>query len=241
MLVPPYSLAPHAYVCVSDDYLFFLNIKRDRYTALPVADARLIGNDVLGWPVTPHSFGESADPERLTETIDVLKDGDLIVPTELGGKTAQPVFVPAPERSLMQPRLLGNRIVKKSSFRYMPTATYALLRARLTLKRHQLAGAIQRVERRNALHTNVPLDMQKAARLADSFSRLLPYLMTSRRACLFHSLVQSEFLALHGIYAHWVFGVRPNPFAAHCWLQKDSVVFNDTVEHVRTYTPILVA
>jgi hypothetical protein len=38
-----------------------------------------------------------------------------------------------------------------------------------------------------------------------------------------------------------VFGVQARPFAAHCWVQKGEVVFNDTVEHVSGYTPIMTA
>jgi hypothetical protein len=33
--------------------------------------------------------------------------------------------------------------------------------------------------------------------------------------------------------------VQTKPFAAHCWVQQGDVVFNDTPEHVRRYTPIL--
>jgi hypothetical protein len=35
-----------------------------------------------------------------------------------------------------------------------------------------------------------------------------------------------------------VFGVRTHPFEAHCWLEKDRVILDDTVEHVRWFTPI---
>jgi hypothetical protein len=53
-------------------------------------------------------------------------------------------------------------------------------------------------------------------------------------------LALSEFLALRDASARWVFGVQFAPFAAHCWLQQGDVVFNDNVEHVRRFTPIMV-
>jgi hypothetical protein len=49
----------------------------------------------------------------------------------------------------------------------------------------------------------------------------------------------SEFLARHGIHPVWIFGVQARPFAAHCWLQLNGTVLNDTVDHVIGYTPIM--
>jgi hypothetical protein len=49
-----------------------------------------------------------------------------------------------------------------------------------------------------------------------------------------------EFLARYEVLPRWVFGVRARPFVAHCWVQYEDIVFNDTVEHVASYTPIMV-
>jgi hypothetical protein len=48
-----------------------------------------------------------------------------------------------------------------------------------------------------------------------------------------------EYLAWYRIFPTWVFGVQTRPFAAHCWLQHENIVLNDTVEHVTRYTPIM--
>jgi hypothetical protein len=58
--------------------------------------------------------------------------------------------------------------------------------------------------------------------------------------CLFDSLALFQFLALQGMVVDWVFGVRAEPFEAHCWLQRDDVVLNDAVERVAGFVPILV-
>ncbi len=65
------------------------------------------------------------------------------------------------------------------------------------------------------------------------------FLFTSKSECLFDSLTLLNFLARYGIFPDWVFGVQARPFAAHCWVQLDEIVFNDTVEHVGGYTPIM--
>ena len=49
-----------------------------------------------------------------------------------------------------------------------------------------------------------------------------------------------HFLAAEGIQPDWVFGVKTEPFDAHCWVQHGDVVLNDAPDRVRQYSPILV-
>jgi hypothetical protein len=84
------------------------------------------------------------------------------------------------------------------------------------------------------------LDIERARALMVAFVGYRVFLFSSKNECLFDSLALLEYLARHGIYADWVFGVQTRPFAAHCWVQHGDIVFNDTVEHVSGYTPIMV-
>ena len=74
--------------------------------------------------------------------------------------------------------------------------------------------------------------------LLAEFDALRP-LFPRNYLCTFDSLALLHFLATHGILVDWVFGVRADPFCAHCWLQKEDTVLNDTVEHVSTFDPIM--
>jgi hypothetical protein len=85
-----------------------------------------------------------------------------------------------------------------------------------------------------------PLDAEQARKLVEAFLRYRVFLFSSKDECLYDSLALLEFLARYGIYPDWVFGVQTRPFAAHCWVQHGEIVFNDTVEHVTGYTPIMV-
>lgn len=69
------------------------------------------------------------------------------------------------------------------------------------------------------------------------FDALRPFVPWLGR-CLPHSLYMREFLALHGIGATLVFGVRTHPFEAHCWVEHEGCVLNDTADHVAWFTPI---
>jgi hypothetical protein len=101
---------------------------------------------------------------------------------------------------------------------------------------------IRRVKRRKELlgPKARPLDAKRARKLVEAFARYRVFLFSSKDECLYDSLALLEFLARYGIYPDWVFGVQTRPFAAHCWVQHGDVVFNDMVEHVRGYTPIMV-
>jgi hypothetical protein len=59
--------------------------------------------------------------------------------------------------------------------------------------------------------------------------------------CLQRGFLLKRLLLSHGIAADWIFGVRTWPFAAHCWVQVGDLVVGDSLERVRTYTPIMVA
>ncbi len=83
-----------------------------------------------------------------------------------------------------------------------------------------------------------PFDSKPARSALSAFDSLRlfyprPYL------CLFDSLALVHFVARFGLYPDWVFGVRAEPFEAHCWVQAGNVVLNDTVERVSAFTPIM--
>jgi hypothetical protein len=74
----------------------------------------------------------------------------------------------------------------------------------------------------------------------DRFHRWIPFAPLSGK-CLLRAFVLKTYLARRGFGVDWVFGVATWPFSAHCWLQVDGLVLDDTLERVGGYTPILVA
>jgi hypothetical protein len=80
-------------------------------------------------------------------------------------------------------------------------------------------------------------DPQRTIELARVVHRLRPWIPRSGR-CLPSSILLLEFLRLNGIAADWIFAVRTHPFEAHCWIEKDGIVLNDTLEHVQWFTII---
>ncbi|WP_193746688.1 lasso peptide biosynthesis B2 protein [Blastomonas sp. AAP53] len=56
--------------------------------------------------------------------------------------------------------------------------------------------------------------------------------------CLIQSMLLTRFLGHLGISPELVFGVRTHPFEAHCWVEWDAHVLNDSPDHVCWFTVI---
>jgi hypothetical protein len=57
--------------------------------------------------------------------------------------------------------------------------------------------------------------------------------------CLARSIALAGALLRAGVVPQLVLGVMMRPFAAHCWVQVDTMVLGDRVETVYPFTPIL--
>ncbi|MBB3860875.1 pimeloyl-ACP methyl ester carboxylesterase [Novosphingobium hassiacum] len=91
----------------------------------------------------------------------------------------------------------------------------------------------------SSLPACIPAPDNRAGRVVRGFA-FACYLRSAADRCLSRSLALADQLARRGCRTHVVFGVKLAPFAAHCWVQADDLVLNETVEEVARYTPILV-
>jgi len=66
--------------------------------------------------------------------------------------------------------------------------------------------------------------------------RLAPF----PRNCLLDSLSLLHWLGPKRSRFALIFGVKLDPFAAHCWIQADDLVINDRLESVAPFTPVRV-
>jgi hypothetical protein len=235
-----YALADHVFLCVSGEHLVLLDLKEDRYWALEASQTAGLASWVRGWPVKgpePAGQEESPSPETLG-ALEVLQSRGLLTESVPPGKDATPVRAITPARELTSEAetSAGSRVGTWLTF-LMSSAF-----AKFALRTWPFERVIGRVRRRKDLVRERAgnLDVERARKLVESFARYRIFLFSSKDECLYDSFALIEFLARYGIYPDWVFGVQTRPFAAHCWVQDGDIVFNDTVEHVSGYTPIMV-
>jgi len=252
--MPQYRLAHHVFVCVQGEHVVFLDVRKDRYFALESARTAGLGVLVPGWPVaaplavdfarqgadsTAAVLSEQVNHAALSVVIALLVDKGILVPASTDGKHAS-ATVAEPLRGELTSEVFDDRprIGPRILFRFVSSS----VRARLLLKNRTFETVIERARRRARLRRlhSAPVPETELRRLITSFATLQPFFFAAKDACLFDSLSLSEFLASHGVFPAWVFGVQSRPFAAHCWLQLDGIVLNDTVDHVKRYTPIMV-
>jgi Transglutaminase-like superfamily len=228
-----YALANHVFVCLNGEQLVLLDLKADRYWALDAAQTAGFGALVPGWPVPS---AEAPSPET-TAAVEALRDRGLLT-DGVPGKDATPVVAIVPMKELVAeneaspaPRIGGWLI-------FLTASAFA----KFALRTWPFERVVARVKRRkeSAGSRAGGLDVERARKLVEAFARYRVFLFSSKNECLYDSLALLEFLARYGVHPDWVFAVQTRPFAAHCWVQQDDIVFNDTVEHVGGYTPIMV-
>jgi hypothetical protein len=234
-----YALADHVFVCVNGEHLVLLDVKEDRYWALEASATSGLGALVGGWPVKAADAANAEAPSPETQAaIDVLRGRGLLTDTAPPGKDATPVSAVAPLRELLSDTEPAAGLEAGSWWSFLTASALA----KIALRTWAFERVVRRVRARRAMcgPKAGPLDVERARKLVANFMHRRVFLFSSKNECLYDSFALIEYLARYDIYANWVFGVQTRPFAAHCWVQHGDIVFNDTVEHVSGYTPIMV-
>lgn len=168
----------------------------------------------------------------------MLAHGMLVTDPHVG-KLAVPVAVPRVARSLVEFDLdTRARAGAAQLWRFGRSC----LQAKLSLKLRPIQSIVEAIRDRKARHAARERDADpvRLRSLVTAFTRLRPLFYTLRAACLLDSLTLLHFLSTDGIHPDWVFGVKTEPFDAHCWVQEGEVVLNDLPDRVRQYSAILV-
>jgi len=238
-----YFLSPHVHVCVAGKQVIFLDLERDKYLA--VAHAHPIGRWVRGWPlpqtgsVTAVQDGAAArvpGPENglLTQ---MISQGLLVTDPALG-KEAAPVAAEKPKVALVEYDL---HVRPRATPRQLWNFCAAFAAARWSLKHRPIKEVVQAARRRKKRASAASaLDIGAIRELVTAFVHVRPLFYTARDGCLLDSVTLTHFLARYGVFPTWVFGVRTEPFYAHCWVQQGDYVFNDTPDFIKGFSAILV-
>lgn len=236
----PYLLAPHVYPCVSGQHVVLMDLERDKYVA--VAPAHRLASWVLGWPVGSVQTADapSAPDGSMDALVSEMLAHGMLVSDPYVGKPAVPVTTVRPLGSLVEFDLdCRPKVTLPQLWRFARSCA----RAQLSLKLRPIQSIVETVRARKeraAAAEPREADPARLRPLVTAFARLRPLFYTLRGACLLDSLTLLHFLGQEGIRPDWVFGVKTEPFDAHCWVQQGDVLLNDVPDRVRQYSPILV-
>lgn len=234
-----FFVSKHVHFCFAGDHCVFLDLKKDRYSCLRNTDVANLGLLVQGWPLAQSNGDLNRSALQHVETMlhEMFSYG-LVSPDRSKGKDATLVTIPRIESTLLKTdtEWEGPAVSLADAWNFLTAATASLHALRV----RGLSCAVHRISRRETRGNAVgrPLDLQEVRNLVVRFNMMRPY-FPAKGICLIDSLILTSFLASYNIYPLLVFGVRTEPFHAHCWVQQGNTVFNDNVEHASSYTPIM--
>jgi hypothetical protein len=193
---------------------------------------------IEGWPARNSVSPTAVADVDTAKVIQQMIAAGVLTTDPKAGKLATPTTVEPPLSALIEGYVEHRPDIRASDVWRFLTAS---LIARALLRRRKVQHAIAHLQSHTRKRDDIgDVDLSFARERVATFKRLRPLLFTARGACLFDSLALCVFLARYRLFPRWVFGVTTRPFEAHCWVQHHGTVFNDTPEHVGSFTPILV-
>ena len=223
-----YFLASHVHFCCRGDAFVFLDLKQDDYM-LVNGNAATAFKNLLDHRLTQANVQFAADLQELL-------DGGLLTTDPLAGKSLCAAQSELALELLIDPEGMTRSSPRPSHIaRFIYACTSAAIRLRWGHIQQTVNAVANRKRRRTA---RTPFDIDKARELTATFQALRS-VFPRDYLCLFDSLALLEFLAGHDVYPTWVFGVRLEPWGAHCWVQEGQFIFNEGVEEAASYTPIM--
>lgn len=218
-----YALRAHLAYAIVSRWTVFLDIPADRYVCLSGLAGRAL--------VTIASAEDLALPEQ--EALQPLLEAGFL-------------RTDAPEPAVCRPPSIAFRsslpgeMSAPFSLREMLAVVYQMARQRYAAKTSSLHDLIDGFATRKSLcRPRKDDEHHRAIRIATAFDRM-SLLLGAHDRCLARSFALARHLTARDVACDLVFGVSMDPFAAHCWVQHDGVILNDHLDHVRTFTPILV-
>jgi hypothetical protein len=223
-----YFLAPHVHFCCRGDAFVFLDLKQDDYMLVNGRTATAF-KKLLDHQLTQATSQFAAELQELL-------DGGLLTTDARAGKSLSAARAELAQEPLIDPEAVPQGWPRALHLaRFLSACTTAVIRLRWG-HIQQTVNAVANRKRRHAPRT--PFDIDKARELTATFQTLRT-LFPRDYLCLFDSLALLEFLARYDVYPTWVFGVRLEPWGAHCWVQEGQFMFNEGVEEAASYTPIM--
>lgn len=213
-----WQLAPGIGYCEAGGELVFLDLTRDKYLSLRGQDRGAFDRLRVGEPV------DSDTMTRLSAT-------GLIVRCDSATRLE-------PSRAAVPLQDLASREDGAFSLPMSIRTAWALRWARRAMRPAAIGATVGKFAQAKR-RLGVPGDEGAVVDIAQRFAACR-WLVPVPTRCLIDALALDHILLSRRLTTTLVFGVRLDPFAAHCWLQTPETILTGTSAEARNYTPILV-
>ena len=234
---PSYRLSDHVFAGCTGREVVLLDLRKDEYLAIAEGALAALPQFVDGWPrgdSPEHSIGPS-DTGAVNELLQSLLSQDLIVRRSGAAESGSRRRPSAPTAAAVS--FLDG--VGTPTVGTVAQVLRASLVAQMWLTFLPLQTVVQRLQMAPKKGDASAKSIANAIKFSKSYCSVRPLIFRAQTKCLLDSLTMSIFLSSRGVRSSVVFGVRTQPFAAHCWVQLEDTVLNDELDHVLTYQPIL--
>jgi hypothetical protein len=217
----PYRLRDSLFWCQCAGRIVFLDLVEDRYSCLaPDATAAFL-----------RLAAGKAEPGESVHLRPLIARG-MLVEDRTGSLVHSAADIPLTSADF------ASEPFPRSSLAGLAQAVTEQLRWSLLLRTRPLASVVWRARRNSrgpgAAGEGASLRVCKIISAFAAVSGVLP----SEDRCLVRALAFDALCRRIGISPSLVFGVRMNPFRAHCWVQLAGKVLIGDFEQVRLFTPI---
>lgn len=221
---PRYFLPPDVHFCCRGEAVVFLDLKADDYILVTGRQAQVL-----------RARSRDANVESDDDCLRELAAAKLLTTDPRHGRSVLATRVARATQSLIEDDIQSAR----NAARYLPSFVAACLAAAAQLQFRRLASTAKTVARRRSRSSATDVDFARARELTSVFHQLR-FLFPRPYLCLYDSLSLLDFLARYGLFPAWVFAIKLEPWAAHCWVQHGDYIFNERVEEAAGYTPVMV-
>lgn len=213
-----WALAPGVGFCFAGDELIILDLRTDRYLALR-GDRRAAFERLRA-----HEPNDSAAMSALVAT-------GLLIRSEAETRLDPPaIAVPQAD--------LGDRPRARLVVGMVGAAARHLAWARRAQAADRLARTVAELGERKRLSAT-GADGAALADIAADYASARTLIPIAPR-CLVDSLALFRLMLRRDLAPTLVFGIRPTPFAAHCWLQSSERILTGSADDARNFTPIFI-
>lgn len=234
-----YYLPPHMHACVSNGIVIILDARRDKYFSLSYSTSKYLAMLPQQRSLHEHDINipEKEEFNSISMINELLRAG--IITENPNHETHFPT------RNYIKPKSDCSNahftpfypITAGHFIKFIKAFTWAIISTKIFGTYHTLLKAAQfknQLKRTQNFHNNS--DLQTIMQI---YRQIRIFFYTAKNHCYFDCAVLMHFLKECGYDATWVFGVKADPFEAHCWVQVGDVVMTGWQLDTYGFTPIL--
>lgn len=235
--IDPLYLRRNVFFCLTQEQGIFLDLERDMYSEIAMPE---------GLRGTAPLMAECAAAIALVAAhrAELLVEGLVTTDTAAGVSICSYRELKRAERNVFpgDARAFGLRRTGAPaphvSVRDLMRFLFACQRASKALRTQPIAAVVDKVRKRKPSARATAGHVDALRKAAFKFAKLRPWYPRGY-LCLFDSLALVEFLAANSLFPEWLFAVQAQPFGAHCWVQAEDLLLNESPEYAGQFTPIM--